>query len=380
MDVAEIAIRIGETMIDRAWVAAGEQFWIGEMPGTQLAVAGLGAFPLVTGTSDGFVLRVPVGTVLVLDGRTCGDRELRLDRDRIAVLAFGLATAEIRLVALPRIAIPRPPPELRPAVYTMVSLLAHLSLWAAAIELAPDLGFGGGRYGHVVSIGGYHRFAPSVIEAAPTPASVEPVLAQTERPRARTHAHHVAHAHGASEARDGSMSDLGESTAAAVAEVAKSFDGLHLDRALSNVGAIYRPDEAPGFGRTRLFDPTNRPEFRTIPSGRFATTSTGPHAGAGYDIAGTVELCADAGCQVSGPIDGAQLRDAIGTTSAHLGGCFGARHGTVIIELSIDEHGHADARGSAGTRDIAACAARLVASIEFSPAEASTLASISIAH
>jgi hypothetical protein len=34
MDVAEIAIRIGETMIDRAWVAAGEQFWIGEMPGT----------------------------------------------------------------------------------------------------------------------------------------------------------------------------------------------------------------------------------------------------------------------------------------------------------------------------------------------------------
>ena len=395
MDVAEITIRVGETMLDRACVAAGEQFCIGELPGVQLAVAGIGAFPLVTGTPDGFVLRVPIGTALVLDGRVCNDTELRLAPERVARIRFGLADVELRLVALTRIAIPRPPPEARPVAYTVLSLLAHLSVWAAAIELAPGIAFGTGTHARSVAIGGYRRFAPSAAQPAPaaTPATAAalddaPELASERPQRASSPASATKtreHARGTSDTIEGpgspgSAHDAGEAIVAAVGEVARTFDGVDLGDAFSNLHPLYRPDEAPGFGRTRLFDPTNRAEFRTIPAGRFATISSGPHAGAGYDIAGDIQLCAAADCEVAGPIDGAQLRDAIGTKSAHLGGCFGARHGTITVAVAIDQTGHVAARAAAGTRDIAECAARFVAELELPAAEQATLASISIEH
>lgn len=394
MDVAEVAIRIGETTVDHVYVARGERFWIGSLPGAQLAVAGVGLFPLVTGASDGFSIRVPVGTALAVDGRTSSAAELRLEGDRVVTARFGLAALEIRLVQLPRIAIPRPPPDARPAAYTAVSLLAHLAVWAAAIVLVPEVASGGGRH-HLMSIGSHRRFEPAAGAQAPQVlarvdftgppeaghAVTEAIAPSTARAanasRASSHPHKAPDTPDPSETHDAGAA-ITRAVTAAVGDVVRTFDAVNVEGALAQVGPVYRPDESPGFGSVgtgRLFDPTHRADFQSIAAGRYVTTATGPHAGQGYDL-DRVALCAPPGCATSGPLREAQLRDALEAQRDGIQHCYGARHGTVVLALSIDEHGAVSHISAVGPDEVADCAAQLVAAVQFPAAASATQAKV----
>jgi len=389
MDVAQVEIRLGETTLDRAYIAAGERFWIGSLPGAQLAVAGIGLFPLVTGTSDGFTIRAPVGTALAIDGRASTAEELRLERDRVITIAFALARVEIQLVTLQPAAVPRPPYDVRPAAYTMVSLLAHLSVWAAAIELAPDVVFNPGVH-HRMSLGSHRRFAPPAGAQAPQvlahidvtgPPEAAPSVAAAIAPsnaavttatRAGSHARNAPTTPDPTETSDAGQA-MSSSVAAAVGDYVRSFDAINIAGALEQVGPLYRPDEASGFGTSRAFDPTGRADYKTIAAGPLAPFARGD-TGEGYDVGRDVELCAPPGCAISGPLSEAQLRHAVEPALWHLASCHGSHHGDVVLDLTIDTHGNVTEIRSGGLGDVAPCAAKVVASIQFPVADVATVA------
>jgi|HubBroStandDraft_6_1064221.scaffolds.fasta_scaffold105305_2 hypothetical protein len=381
MDVAHVVIRIGETTIEDACVRAGERFWIGSRAGAQLAVAGIGAFPLVTGEGTEFTVRAPIGTTLAVDGRAIDANELRLTSGSVVTLGFGLAAIEIELAPLPHMPVPRPPPEARPAAYTAISLLAHLALWGAAIELAPDEVYITARP-RLVSIGLRHSFdrdarttAPArdakVVDvttaldvAAPsTPRPVEPLAVADVHARPKT-----------------SERDEPLATITTVDDVSTALDHIDIAGAFDHVGPLYLPDEAPGFGKTRQFDPTHRADYQSIASGRFPTISRGSGAGDAYDIARDVELCAQPGCQASGGITVEQMRAAVEPELNRLSQCDPARHGEVLVDLIIGATGKVSEIHANGLGDVATCASNIIAAVEFPAADAVTYASFPLGY
>jgi hypothetical protein len=380
MDVAHVVIRLGETTLDDACVHAGERFWIGSHAGAHLAVAGIGAFPLVTGEGTDFTVRTPIGTVLAVDGRAIDATELRLAHGRAVTLVLGLAAIEIELAPLPRVPVPRPPPDARPAAYTAISLLAHLAVWGAAIELAPDEAHITGRPRLVAiclrhSSDGEQTTAPArdakVVDvttalevAAPaTPRAVAPVATATDHPRPQT-----------------GERDEPLSTITAAEELTRPLDHVDIAGSLDQVGPLYFPDEAPGFGKARQFDPTHRADYQSIASGRFPTIAHGSGAGDAYDIERDVQLCGTSGCRTDGPITEEQMLAAIEPQLAHLSRCDPARHGEVLVEMTIDAGGKVSDIRADGLGDVAHCAATVIAAVEFPTADGITHASLPLGY
>jgi hypothetical protein len=265
MHVAEIAIRLGDTMLDIARVGAGERFTIGALPRVQLAVAGIGEFPLVESRGAQFVVRAPHGVVIVVDGRELDATELVLTAGSHVALVLGLAHVDIALVRGEPTVIPRPPFDARPAVYNATSLFAHLALWAAAAAIAPFVPFVHHRPQRPRLV----KIASVDPPPAPKPATPEPVELDDPTPSHQRF----------------DIPKLRDHVMKAVGDVTRTFDAIDLRGALDQVGPVYGGEYKSGdFGTAFIFDPDKRPEFDTIKTGRFETISRGHGAGDDFDL------------------------------------------------------------------------------------------------
>jgi hypothetical protein len=274
MDVAEIAIRLGDTALDIARVGVGKRFTIGEVPGVQLAVAGIGEFPLVESRGAQFIVRAPVGTPLRSGDRLVDDRELVLVPDSRVALALALVRVEIRLVRGESPIIPRPLFDARPAAYAGVSLFAHLALWAAAAVIAPFVAFAHHRpqRPRLVSI---HSLAPP---RAP-PSALQPVELDSAEPPSRPHAETF---------------DLHRRVAKAVGAVTRTFDAIDISGQLDKVGPVYGGEYQSGdFGTAFLFDPDKVPSLDTIKTGPYQTIAHGRGAGDDFDLCANGHMIED---------------------------------------------------------------------------------------
>ncbi len=385
MDVAHVVIRLGETTIEDACVRGGEQFWIGSHAGAHLAVAGIGAFPLVTGEGGDFTVRTPIGTTLAVDGRAIDATELRLAPHTVVTLALGLAAIEIELSPLPHMPVPRPPPDARPAAYTAISLLAHLALWGAAIELAPDEVYITGRP-RLVTIGLRHAFDRGVPSTAPArdanvdPATTEDVGRTTaEHLAAPSTPHPVDPVLVASDHARPKASERAEpiATLTGFDDLATAFDHIDIAGPLDQVGPLYRPDEAPGFGKTRQFDPTHRADYQSIESGRFQTIAHGEHAGGGYDLGRDMKLSLEPGGSVADPLVAQAIRDALEHVPTMTAEC-NISTGSVVRRVTIGTNGRPTQIEDLDGSTYDDCASRILASIEFPATGRETIAMISI--
>ena len=322
--VAQVDVRIGETTLERFCVRAGEQLWIGSQPGADLAVAGIGAFPLLTGNANGFVVRPSIAD-------EAAPSETRLAPGDVVTLRFGLATVELRLAVLPRTPVPRPPVNPRPAIYTVLSLLAHLCIWGAAARVplpAPP----------------HHRVLARLVhhahEPRPVPQEIpHPVPAQPSKSPERP-AHRMAPR--PTEA-DAPPPDI----AAAFAAVAKAIPDVDWDAEFRGTGDIYRPDEAPGFGQH-------------LASGGFGTVPSGPWAAI---ASGNPLMYCVTDCRTSGPIDLMKLSGDLEGAWTALTKCDYAR-GPAILTFTIGADGHVGRVGTEGGTG-AGCAAKIIASNQF---------------
>ncbi|HEY1815054.1 MAG TPA: hypothetical protein VGG74_22055 [Kofleriaceae bacterium] len=375
MHVAQVDLRLGETTLDRTWIGAGKQLWIGSNPGVQVAVAGIGAFPLVTGDASGFVVRAPVGTTLALDGRPIPDGELRLVRGCTVELSFGLARVSIELVPAPHVRVPRPQLDARPAIFATLSLLAHLGVWGTAMAAAPEAPRSAA---HLVlaRIGTRHSFATASRQAKPAPRdAVAPDLPQPQMLVAlnpaptvepRTQSHSIAttdrEESGAGPAQSGEDVAMAAPSAHAV-----SFDHEQL----------YLPDLAPGFGTARIYDPGPRAEFGTIAAGDYAIAQGTGHDD--YDIGRDLKLSLGPGGSIADPLTAQAIRDALDRTNANAVHCDVIK-GPLVRRVTIEGSGKPvqieDLQGHIHDD----CASRIIASVEFPPIGRETIAVVSIAR
>lgn len=305
MDVAHVVIRLGETTIDEAYVRAGEHF-----------LFGAGAFPLVTGEGGGFTVRF-------------GARDgVRLEPSEIVRFALGLATVEIRLAVLPTLSVPRPPFDVRPVAYAALSLLAHLGVWLAAIELARGV-----HPPRIVAITKRHAFlaAPKPTTPPPRVDRSAPVARATQPAPAK--AHHI-------------------------------------------VEPVVTADEAPEFGTTHRFDPDERASFASIPTGSYADALAGKIDDTGREV----ELCGKHVCRTSGPIALEDVSRALAPEIAHLATCYATRRGWVELEMTIDASGKATDIHATGLGDVADCVTDVIAAVEFPTAASSTFVQLAVRH
>jgi hypothetical protein len=385
MDVAQVEARLAETTLDVVFVRPGERYWIGSRPGVQLAIAVAGAFPIVTGGPDGFTVRAPIGVPLVVNGKPTAAVELRLAAGVVCRLELGLATVTIRLVAEARAPVPRPLVDRRPAAYLGASLLAHLCVWAIALAFAapPRAKLHRPR---LVSIGAPNRPPPRAEPPTAAPPSehakrsaadvqVAPNMSDVSAVRA---SHHL----GSHEPQEPIAA-----FASGASELAAVLDQINVVGALDQVGPVYRPEEVQTFGGQHAFDPQTRPGFAAVPTGAYATIDRGHGAGDDYEPAGwrapKLALCATARCQIDGELTGEQMRAALDAQLEPLAACGGhARHGEIVLDLDIDASGKVRAiRGHGhGLGDVARCAAKIVASVEFPAADAATHAQYPIGY
>jgi len=294
--VAQVDVRIGETTLERYCVRAGEQ----------LAVAGV----IVTGDGNGFVVRRAI------------DDEAHLAPDEVITSRFELATVEVWLEVLPPMSLPRPPVDPWPAIYTMLSLVVHVCIWAVAMRVplpAP-------RPHRVLARLVHHPHAPPPVPHAAPPPAPAPTKKSPE-PHVRT------------------AKEATARVTAALADVAKATK-IDWDAAFSGVGEVHAPDEAPSFGHELATG-----GFRTIPSAPIAAI-----------MSGNPLLYCVSDCRSNGPIDLKKLSEDLDSAWGALIKCDYTR-GIAILTFTIDGDGHARVVETEGGG--ADCAARIIASNHF---------------
>lgn len=296
--IAQVDVRIGDTMLERVYVRAGEH----------LAVAGIGAFPLVM-DATGFVVRTR-------------DGEARLAPGEVMTSRLGLATVEVRLAELVRVPVPRPSVDPRPAIYIAVSLAAQVSIWAAAMRVPLPAPPPRRTLARIV----HHSREPPPPPPKPAPKpEPPPTPAPTSKPARRTAKPESSMAH----------------VTAAIADVARATK-IDWAAAFSGVGSAYSPDEAPGFGQ--------RPAFQglgTIPSAPYAAIMSGD----------PLVYCMST-CRATGPIGLRQLSTDLEDAWSALTKC-DYMHGPAILSFTIETDGHASVTQIEG--DGGDCAAKIIA-------------------
>ena len=286
--------------------------------------------------------------------------ELQLGKDR--------ARAEISVVSQVCPALSRPAIDRKPAAYVAVVLAVHLAVWSAAVWLAPP----------AVEI---------VAKATPSSRRVRIVAHEhVEPPRVATPAASSMHL-GASAKPSGSRMvtqrvAVGRPNQVAVethslAALARALDDIHIAAAVDAAGPLYVEDDAPRWGGAREFDPTTRPGFAAIATGKFATISEGRAAGDDYDpLAGARVAICDPRCTVMGALDRETIQQALASHAAAFAAC-GASGTTNELALEIDPRGvvlHAS-----GSSDAGACVAQVARSIRFPERRGGSMASIGFA-
>jgi hypothetical protein len=287
--VAQVDVRIGETALERYYVRAGEQLQIGSHR--------------VIGDVDGIVVR---GARLAL-----GD---------VVTLQVGLAIFEVRIASLSRVPVPRPRFDVRPAIYTTLSLAAHLSIWWTASRVPLPAAAPRRVRARLVQ---HPREPPP----APKPTTAAAPSAPREHPARR-------------------LTKPVAPIARVAAAVTDAVPKIDWDAAFTGVGEIQHPDDAGGFGHELA------PGVQTVPSGPWASVSS----------ADPLVMCVT-DCRATGPIDLLKLSDDLDNAWSALTKCDYTRS-PVILNFTIDRDGHAgriDREAGAG----ADCAAKIIASNQF---------------
>lgn len=351
----EVIARLGDTLLDVQHLADG---------GYRLAGA-----PIVELTAQGALARRPDGQARVL---VPGER---------VELPCGLVTVELALVELAPAPLARPAFERRPYAYALAMLVAHLALWAAAVTIAPFVERlpqprPRPRYVHAPGVAMVVARPEAVILPDPVATPPDNLGHGPHGPRGQGQGHAPSSQRG--EGTTSSMFD-------AIARVARD-PGLTDMTAITNGfdpdAGIYDDSAAPGFGRTRQFDPTRDPRFASVAAGRFATTSDGRGAGALYDIGVAppqprVRLCATAGCRVTGGIDEREVRIELEQQLAPILRCYvdhapSAVVGNVVLELEIGEDGRVARALGHGLGGVGPCVAGIASALEFPTAARAT--------
>lgn len=392
MQVAEIAVRFGDTLIDSRHLRSGT-FRIGSAPGVDLAMVGLTSFPLVERAERSFVVRIPTGLRatrfddLAREATPVEGPLVLRPGDRIAVT---LGTVEVEIVLVTRAApLARPPLDTRWPRWIAGALIAHL-LALLVIDRLADPEIQGVPVPSLYSLlprapepepppsvqarvrprpSKKSRPQPRAIAAAIEPAASEPAAAKaTERRRAKAVA-------GARKSAGGIFGSLGESIGAIVgkADIQKEVDAA---------GPLYREYEATTgqFGNGRHFEGAP-----TVKVGRYATISSGRGAGDYYRLRGeiggpmppSVEHCTGE-CTASGGLHRDVVRSAIASYNQAILGCYergGAakRAGEVVVELTIGDDGKVITTDGEGLGRTGACVAGVLRRVKFPKAAPTTV-------
>jgi len=380
MHVAEIAVRFGDTPLSTVELATGA-YRIGTAPGVDLAVPGLTSFPLVEWTAQArptCLVRVPVGVDAHRDGLRLDGGVVLSAGDRLA-LTIGAIAIEIGVVER---AAPLPRPAFRPrfAGWVVGALLAHLGFLAIADALAdPEAAPVRLAYAWPMPqvpeppipedrAAGYHarrrdpRDQRSNVKPRPrAPVRIAVAVEALPEPTAAPRARAVAKAREA-----GILGALDKTSFAAI------IGKADLVKELSDVGPIYREDEAAaaGFGGGARFVPAP-----SVPVGRYATVSSGRAVGDRYALPGEVgarrpprvTLCSTACTSSTGEPD--VLRAPLVRHEQAILGCYerngGAATGDIVVDIAIANTGkviHAEGEGLGKT---GSCVAGVIRRVRF---------------
>jgi hypothetical protein len=374
----EVTARFADTLLLVTRVAPGAEFRIGTAPDVDLPLPGLGSFPLVDRTGQ---ILVPAGAsaTYACDGaRVPVHRSARLAPGARVELVLGAVTIAIaEAPACARIAPPRG--DRRALPYMAAMFAAHVALWACAVALAdPPPPRALDAVLRKVKLFEAPRTPmpppprPHVVRGLPKPHDhagvAQPMPAPTTDP---------APAPTAVATRAGVRADVGDHAPVSLGDAMKALWGPDLPQALANLDPLY--DETGAAlqqfgGAQRRFDPTNRPEFASVPSGKYETVGHGPGAGEDYDLQSDdaesdvnpadveAHLCEGSACRATGELDAHAVTTWISPYTDALRAC-GA--GSVTLAFTIDGAGavrnvHARARGKIG-----GCVAGVVAGIAF---------------
>ncbi len=394
MQVAEIAVRFGDSTLDNRQLASGA-FRIGTGRDVDLAVPGLTSFPLVDWSDRGCMVRVPAGIAarkLVAGVGTPLDGAIVLARGERVEVAIGSVEIAIELAARPA-PLPRPRFDMMWPRWIAGALVAHLIALIAIDALAepePE-----GIRLSLVSL------LPRVPEPPPPPlteaearnlaprrrakkqqqvrvAVVEPAPAPIETDPDPT----PAKARAIKGARRAGI--LGGSFSA---EDIRAITGTrNIEEELSDVGPVYRDYEAQekGFGGGRRFDPTKREGWGSVATGRYATVDKGRAAGDHYALPGEAEArpvprvahCVGA-CSATGGLSRDAVRAAIARHDEAILGCYEraglASRGDVVVEVRIGEDGTVITADGAGLGSTGGCVAGVIRRVAFPRAAATTV-------
>src|SRR5687768_17460922 len=142
MDSVEIAVRFAGTLLQVARVSHGGCYRIGTARDVDLPldIAPLTSFPLVDSTPDGFVVRCPAGVPAVEYTAelaiTVSESVLKLARGSRIDVAFGNVMVSIARTSAPREPLARPRWDVRPHVFALASLAAHVMMLVVAVAFA----------------------------------------------------------------------------------------------------------------------------------------------------------------------------------------------------------------------------------------------------
>jgi hypothetical protein len=367
MELVEIVARIGDTVVDVAHLPPGARYCIGSGPAVDLAVGTLGSFPMI----DGDVVRVPAGLV----ARVNGGRELgpTIPIAGTIELRIGLVELTICKIAREVSPVPRPRTERRPYVYLVASLILQVSLWLAAVTLAP----------FQPVIRPVHRIAKvthvttvTTLRPPPPPPAPKPAKAP------------AADAKGA---RAGAMKPRGEhreagptftSAAEATAYLAKTMGNIHIAEKLAASDGPVDPNGAfdeQGFGGGgHQFDVDRVAPEQTYAVTRWALPTYFHRKGELAPVP-SIELCDDDSCLVQGPRELHAILDQLIKHEAEIAMCYrehtGDLDGRIRIRFEISPlgkvtgtYGTADGPVGYGTGTVGRCVAKLAAGLHWAPA------------
>jgi len=256
MDVVEVAARIGDSTIALVHLEGDQSFVIGSEPGCDLAVTGIGRFPLVAGD----LVRIPAGVRATVDGAA------RAGEDPI-VVELGLAVVTIRKLARAAVPVPRPRFELRMTMFLLASLLVQVALWAVAAIVAP--------YSEPVKP---PRILPLHVAHPALPKPPEPAKPPPPEPKAepkaqpQTSASRARSSHGRREATGSGPTTI----AGAITELA-NMKGPVIE--LDGTGTGPESYEDYYYGHTLKFDPDSNPAYDSVKVGKLAIPSAGKGLG-----------------------------------------------------------------------------------------------------
>lgn len=386
MRVAQVTARLGETVLDVAHLVPGERYTIGSAPGMRLAIGGATEFPLVTSEARGFVVRRPVGLgTLAVDGRSCDAADVVLGWAPVS-FAIGLVAIEIVLVERTTAPVPRPPVDRRTPAFVVASLIAHLLLWKAALTF--------GRVLYVKRPRPVTQAHPLLVHLAPLPPAPPPPAAPS--PSSPSPTRPVAPAAGRVRMRvvaprddnpgfhlprdrDGNVN---------AADAVAALDGVtkpgEIAAMVDQVGPVYVPSAVDHpFGDNLKMDPTTRPGFGAIEihTGRYRTSEVHDPLVASQGLA----LCESRRCEVAGGLDKEAIQETAATRGYDLQQCMDPgddptklHRGAALLELDIAPDGRV--KKVRGQGAAARCAAAVIATLAFPPADEATHVTFTIGY